>query len=164
MMLDSLAMLQMAEHEVARVPTWLAHLHCPNLCLSCHFFAPAGYLMFCHGSALPEALTASVLSDFEKWSDEADFNGHEGTFYTCNLTRQLNRQVGDLEQRVVSMEVQSLPMSRSAAAAPSCSFPPSLDIVATDCRQSSERKLFWSCWKQSSMKCSRLYRGWPSWM
>lgn len=98
--------VQIADEEVARVPGWLARVHCPDLCLSCHFCSPSGYLMFCHDRALPAAVLEAALSDFAKWSDEADFGGHEGVFYTCDATRQLNEQVGDLEQRILALEVR----------------------------------------------------------
>ena len=56
--------------------------------------------------ALPEALTSSVLADFKQWTYESDFGGHEGTFYTCNATQELNEEIGDLEQRILSLEVR----------------------------------------------------------
>ena len=97
--------VQIADEEIARIPGWLARLHCPDLCLSCHFCSPAGYLIFCHGMALPEAVLQSVFSDYEQWSYEADVDGHEGVFYTCNATQELNEEVGDLEQRIIALEV-----------------------------------------------------------
>lgn len=98
--------VQMADAEVARVPSWLAQLHCPDLTLSCHFCPPAGYLLFCHGRALPEPLLQSVFAEYLQWSYEADFGGHEGVFYTCSATQQLNEKVGDLEQRILALEVR----------------------------------------------------------
>ena len=99
---------QVADEEIARVPGWLARLHCPDLCLSCHFCSPSGYLLFSHGMALPDALLQSVFSDYAQWSYESDFDGHEGMFYSCNATKQLNEEIGDLEQRVISREVRVL--------------------------------------------------------
>jgi hypothetical protein len=57
---------------------------------------------------LPDALMQSVFSDYVQWSYESDFDGHEGMFYVCNLTKQLNEEIGDLEQRVIAFEVWSL--------------------------------------------------------
>lgn len=108
------AAAQVADEEIARVPGWLARLHCPDLCLSCHFCSPSGYLVFSHGMALPEALLQSVFSDYKQWSYEADFDGHEGVFYVCNATRQLNEEIGDLEQRVLAREVRTLYCTTSA--------------------------------------------------
>jgi hypothetical protein len=48
----------------------------------------------------------SVFSDYKLWSHEADIDGHEGYFYTCNATHELNEEVGDLELRVVELEVR----------------------------------------------------------
>jgi hypothetical protein len=111
---------QVADEEVARVPGWLARVHCPDLCLSCHFCSPAGYLVFSHGAALPVALLQSAFADYKQWSYEADFDGHEGVFYTCGATKQLNMEVGDLEQRVVALEVRATRGVATSAVPPQC--------------------------------------------
>jgi hypothetical protein len=106
--MSSLIYLQVADEEVARVPEWLASLHCPSLCLSCHLYGPAGYLMFSHGRSIPEALLQNVFSDYRVWSHEADFDGHEGVFYRCQITDDLNERVGNIEQKIEMLEVCTL--------------------------------------------------------
>jgi hypothetical protein len=49
------------------------------------------------------------LQDYVKWSDEADFVGQEGVLYCCDATKQLNEDVGDLEQRILALEVCCMP-------------------------------------------------------
>eukprot|EP00892_Ulva_mutabilis_P006562 jgi/Ulvmu1/4278/UM198_0002.1 len=95
-----------ADEEIAKVPTWLASIHCPNLCLSCHFSGNSGYLVFSHGSEIPEALLQNVFSDYTVWSHESDFDGCEGVFYRCSATDVLNQRVGDIEEKVLTYEAQ----------------------------------------------------------
>lgn len=45
------------------------------------------------------------LQDYVKWSEETDFCGQEGVLYRCDATKQLNEEIGDLEQRVLALEV-----------------------------------------------------------
>jgi hypothetical protein len=62
---------------------------------------PAGYLAFRHGVALPEALLQSAFADYKQWSTRRISTAT----YTCGAKKQLNVEVGDLEQRVVAVEV-----------------------------------------------------------
>lgn len=64
-----------------------------------------GYLIFSHGAEIPDALIQSVFADYEFWSHEADFDGHEGVFYRCGMTDMLNRDVGNLQQKISIAEV-----------------------------------------------------------
>jgi hypothetical protein len=61
--------------------------------------------MFSHGAAIPDAIIESVYADYEFWSHEADFDGHEGVFYRCGITDMLNRDVGNIQQKIDTMEV-----------------------------------------------------------
>lgn len=63
--------LQVADEEIAKVPGWLAAIHCSNLCLSCHFSGNSGYLMFSHGMEIPEALLQNIFADYKVWSQES---------------------------------------------------------------------------------------------
>lgn len=65
----------------------------------------AGYLIFSHGAEIPDALIQSVFADYEFWAHEADFDGHEGVFYRCGMTDMLNRDVGNVQQKISIVEV-----------------------------------------------------------
>lgn len=62
--------------------------------------------MFSHGAEIPDALIQSMFADYEFWSHEADFDGHEGVFYRCGMTNMLNRDIGNVQQKISTIEVQ----------------------------------------------------------
>lgn len=67
--------------------------------------------MFSHGAEIPEALIENIFADYKFWSHEADFDGHEGVFYKCGMTDMLNRDVGNIQQKIDTIEVRHLVMS-----------------------------------------------------